>query len=233
MKSVRQALPLCLLTLSIHCVAADKSSPMIQVFLGSLQLDDQQADWEDIDDGSIEVEFPSSLPGGGIEAEYRYGGDALSWGINSGGSISWKNSGTRVSGGFSGDTGGVIRIELDNSLFLGELHLGGFLRGRLGRVVSVYAAAGPMIMYGTHEVEDEEVVAPQTSDGGQIVITSSDESDFSIGFYGRAGIDFQVKQEQYLGLGLRYMAAEMDFSSTLGKLDLQGPQVILSYTARY
>lgn len=206
---------------------------MIQVFLGSLQLEDQRANWEDIDDGSVEVEFPSSLPGGGIEAEYRYGGQALSWGINSGGSIAWKNSGTRVSGGFSGDTGGVIRIELDNSLFVGELHLGGYLRGHLGSRVSLYAAAGPMLMYGTHKVEDEEVVTPQDNGDGQIVISSSDESDFALGFYGRAGIDFQLKKDQLLGAGVRYMAAEMDFSDTLGKLDLQGPQFVLTYTARY
>jgi hypothetical protein len=232
----RIALPLCLLTLCGHCLAEsepESNSPLFQVFLGSLQLDDQSANWEDTDDGSVDVEFPSSLPGGGIEAEYHYGGKFLHWGINPGGSIAWKNSGTRVSGGFSGDTGGVIRIDLDNSLFLGELHLGGYIRGQVGSKIQLYAAAGPMIMYGTHKVEDEEVVTPQSSGDGQIVITDSDESDFAIGFYGRAGIDFKLKPGQLLGLGVRYMSAEMDFSDTLGKIDLQGPQFVLTYTARY
>jgi hypothetical protein len=228
----RMAPLLGLLALSPQGNAAP-DSPMIQVFLGSLQLDDQEAEWEDIDGGSVEVEFPSSLPGGGIEAEYQYGGDAFSWGINPGGSIAWKNSGTRISGGFSGETGGVIRIDLDNSLFLGELHLGGYLRGRLGNRVSIYAAAGPMVMYGTHKVEDEDVVAPASSGNGQIVISSSDESDFAFGLYARAGIDFQLKPGQLLGIGLRYMAAEMDFSSTVGELNLEGPQYVLTYTARY
>ena len=86
-----------------------------------------------------------------------------------------------------------------------------------------------VIMYGKHEVEDEEVVAP-TGDG-TVVITNSDDSDFAVGFYGRAGIDFRIGNDQFLGLGVRYMAAEMDFDKTIGKLDLEGPQIVLAYTA--
>ena len=204
---------------------------MMQAFLGSLKLDDQMGGWDEVSEDEVEVAFPSSLPSGGVEAEYAYGGQALKWGINSGGSIAWKSSDTRISGGFTGDTGGVIRVELDNSLFIGELHLGGFIRGHLGERVSVYAAAGPMIMYGKHKVEDEEVETPEPTADGTVVIASSDESDFAFGFYGRAGIDFQFSRGHFVGLGVRYMAAEMDFEDTVGKLDLEGPQVVLTYTA--
>mgnify|MGYP001815434070 CR=1 FL=1 len=210
--------------------AANEPQPLIQAFLGGLSLDDQQAEWDEVSDDELDVEFPSSLPGGGIEAEYAYGGEALQWGINSGGSIAWKNDDTRFSGGFSGDTGGVIRVEIDNSLFIGELHLGGFLRASLGQAVSVYAAAGPMIMYGKHEVEDDEVVAP--TDDGTVVITNSDDSDFAVGLYGRAGIDFRIGKDQFLGLGVRYMAAELDIEDTVGKVDAEGPQFVNTYSAQ-
>ena len=211
---------------------AEEQAPLMQAFIGSLKLDDQTAEWDELGEVELDVEFPSSLPSGGVEAEYAYGGETLKWGINSGGSIAWKNSDTRISGGFSGDTGGVVRIELDNSLFIGELHLGGFVRSHLGDRISIYAAAGPMIMYGKHKVEDEDVVSPTPDASGQIVITSSDESDFSVGVYGRAGIDFQYSAGQFIGLGVRYMKAEMDFDKTIGKLDLEGPQVVFTYTAQ-
>ena len=218
------------LSLATPTLAAEEPRPMMQAFFGSLKLDDQTAEWEDIGEDEVDVEFPSSLPSGGVEAEYAYGGgEAFKWGINSGGSIGWKNSDTRISGGFSGDTGAVIRFDFDNSLFIGELHLGGFARAYLGPRVSVYAAAGPMIMYGKHKIEEEEVVSP-TED--EVEINTTEESSFAFGVYGRAGIDFQYSQGQHVGLGVRYMAAEMDFDKTVGKLDLEGPQVVLTYTAQ-
>lgn len=221
-----------ILQASTATVAEEQYPPRIQAFLGSLQLDDQIAQWDDIDDEEAVVEFPSSLPSGGIEGEYPYGGgDTWRWGINPGGSIGWKNSDTRISGGFSGETGGVIRFDIDNSLFIGELHLGGFVRAGLTSRLSVYAAAGPMVMYGRHEIEDEDVETPEPTANGQIVITSSDESDFAVGLYGRAGVDYEYRDDQYFGFGIRYMAAEMDFSDTVGKLDLEGPQFVMTYTA--
>lgn len=209
----------------------DENSPaIIQGFLGSLSLDDQTGEWDEISDDDVEIEFPSSVPSGGVEAEYAYGGERVRWGINTGGSIAWKSSDTRFSGGFNGDTGGTIRIDIDNSLFLGELHIGGFVRGKLGQAVSIYGAAGPMMMYGKHEVEDEdEVVSP--SGNGTVVLTASDDSDFAFGFYARAGIDFAFSPGQYVGIGVRYMQTELDFDKTVGKVDIEGPQVVITFSA--
>ena len=210
---------------------AEEYPRRIQAFLGSLQLDDQVAQWDDISDEDAVVEFPSSLPSGGIEGEYPYGGgDTWRWGLNPGGSIGWKNSDTRVSGTIGGG-GANLRFDIDNSLFIGELHLGGFIRAGLTRQLSVYAAAGPLVMYGRHEVEDDDIDNPEVGPAGEIVLKSTDESDFAFGLYGRAGIDFEYSDDQYLGLGVRYMAAEMDFSDTVGKVDLEGPQFVLTYTA--
>jgi hypothetical protein len=222
---------LALLPLGTAAFAQEDPKPLMQAFFGSLKLDDQTAQWEDLSDDAVDVEFPSSLPSGGVEAEYAYGGmDTVRYGINSGGSIAWKNSDTRISGGFSGDTGAVIRFDLDNSLFIGELHLGGFVRAHLTDRLSLYAAAGPMVMYGKHKVEDEEVVSP--SAGEDVKVGTSEESSFAFGFYGRTGIDFEYSQGQHLGLGVRYMAAELDFEDTVGKVDAEGPQFVITYSAQ-
>jgi hypothetical protein len=207
----------------------DKHPRLMQVFLGSLQLDDQRGRWSNGFDEPVDLEFPSSLPSGGMEGEYVYGEGYLHWGLNPGGSIAWKSSGTKISGGFTGDNGTVIRVELDNSLFLGELHLGGFVRARLAPRITAYAAAGPMVMFGTHEVEDGKI--PKTpANSGTVVIESSDESDFGFGAYARAGLDYRFKDEQRLGIGIRYMHTELDFSRTVGNVDIKGPQYVLAYT---
>ena len=224
-----------MLTLMSFPASADEEAqgPLVQLLLGVLELDDQQGEWQEISDDDVDVDF-SSLPSGSVEVEYTYGGDRVQWGLNSGGSLAWKSDDTRFSGGFSGETGGVIRVDLDNSLLLVELHLGGFLRAQLSQLVSVYAAAGPMVMFGEHEVEDENVdETPTPTAQGTVVISNSDDSDINIGAYARAGVEFEIGKNQWVGLGVRYMRTKLDFDKTIGELDIEGPQYGLTFTARF
>lgn len=219
----------CLLALCLPAFAQAEQKqefpPLVQAFFGSLVLDDQSGEWDDLDGNPVEISFPSALPGGGVEAEYTYFvTDYFKWGLNSGGSIGWKNSDTRVSGTIGGDSGANIRFEFDNSLFLGELHLGGYVRGYMGPNVSLYAAAGPMVMYGQHRVEDDDISAAELDYG------KDKDSAFALGIYGRTGIDYQYSRGQHVGLSVRYMSAELDFADTVGELDIRGPQFVLTYS---
>ena len=126
-------------------------------------------------------------------------------------------------------TGGVLRVDVDSDLFLAELHLGGYVRGRLHERVTTYAATGPMVMYGSHDINDDNV---HVSPLGTVVITESDSSDINIGYYARAGIDFEFQQNQFMGLGIRYMSTELDFDKTVGSLDIKGAQYVLTFSAR-
>ncbi len=206
---------------------AEEYDQLVQSFIGALKLDDQRGDLLDDRGDPVDIDFPT-LPSLGLEGEYRYGGQYINWGLNPGGSIAWKSGGTRISGGFGGNTGAVIRVEIDNSLFLGELHLGGYVRARLGQAVTAYAAAGPLLMYGRMKVEDEPDKAE--IDSGDRELETSSVSDFGVGYYGRIGIDLAISGEQSVGIGLRYMKSELDLDKSVGKIDLEGPQVILSYT---
>lgn len=239
MKHHRTALSVTLLlALSAAAVGAESTGeiekPLIQVFLGVLELDDQTGQWEDISDDQVDVDF-SSLPSGGIETEFTFGRDWVHWGINAGGSIAWKSDDTNFSGGFTEETGGVLRVDVDNSLFLFELHLGGYVRGRLAERVTTYAAAGPLVMYGRHEVEDERAEQLPAGDTVDDVpdLKDSDSDDVNIGYYARAGVDFEIGEGQHIGLGLRYMSTELDFDKTVGKIDIEGPQYVFTYTARF
>jgi hypothetical protein len=206
---------------------------LIQVFLGVLKLDDDTGEWDEISDDNVDVDF-SSLPGGGIEVEYPFYKGFVHWGLNPGGSIAWKSDDTNFSGRVGGDTGGTIRVEIDNSLFLAEVHLGGYVRGRLTDRITSYAAAGPMVVYGYHEVEDENLEdAVGTELGDDLDLSETDSSDINLGFYGRAGVDFEIRNNQHLGFGIRYMSSELDFDKTVGDLDIEGPQYVFTYSARF
>jgi opacity protein-like surface antigen len=228
------------LLLALQPVAAqadgvdEKQKPFIQVFLGVLELDDQSGQWENISDDNVDVNF-SSLPSGGIEAEYAFFKNWVHMGLNSGGSIAWKNDDTNFAGGLTNENGGTLLVELDNSLFLFELHLGGYVRGRLSERITTYAAAGPMVMYGEHEVEDENVeeLPVGSTVNGTVELDNSDSNDINIGYYARAGVDFEIQDNQHMGVGVRYMSTELDFDKTVGKIDIEGPQYVLTYTATF
>ena len=206
---------------------------LIQVFLGVLELDDDTGEWDEISDDNVDVDF-SSLPSGGIEVEYPFYKGFVHWGLNPGGSVAWKSDDTNFSGRVDGETGGTIRVDIDNSLFLAELHLGGYIRGRLSDRITTYAAAGPMVMYGYHEVEDENLEDAEGSEvSDDIDLSETDSSDINLGFYGRAGVDFEIRQDQHLGFGIRYMSSELDFDKTVGELDVEGPQYVFTYSARF
>jgi opacity protein-like surface antigen len=213
----------------LRAAPANEQAPLLQVFLGVLEPDDQTGEWDEISDDGVDVDF-SSLPSGGIEAEYIFGGGWVHWGLNPGVSVAWKNDDTNFAGALTNENGGTLLVELDNSLLLVELHLGGYVRGRLGDRVTTYAAAGPMLMYGSHDIENENVQGTPQPPPGTVVIPQSNSSDTNLGYYARVGIDFQIDDKQSLGLGVRYMAAELDFDQTVGQLDIKGPQYVLTLT---
>jgi opacity protein-like surface antigen len=212
------------------CAARDDGpKPLLQVYFGVLELDDQSGQWSTGTQDPIDVNF-ASLPTGGLETEYVFGRGWVHWGLNPGGSLSWKNDDTEISGSLTEQAGGRLQVELDNSLMLAELHLGGYVRGRLGERVTTYGAAGPMVMFGSLEVNNEEIEPTPMDDS--VNVPDSNSNDVNLGYYARAGIDFEIEPNQHLGLGVRYLSTELDFDETTGKLDIKGPQYVLTLSAQ-
>lgn len=236
-RKMKQFLPVvCALSLFIlpdMAVGEDELEPQIQFFIGALKLDDQSGNWDELADSSVDIDF-NTLPTAGIEAEYAFEKGWVHWGINSGGSLAWKDGDANFSGTLTRGNGATLNTELDNSMLLVEVHLGGYVRGRLHDRITTYAAAGPLLMYAQHEVEDVTVV--ETPDPGTAstapVGSNADSSAINLGYYARAGVDFEIRKNQHLGVGLRYMASELDFDKTVGKVDFEGPQFVLTFTKK-
>jgi opacity protein-like surface antigen len=213
--------------------APTEPAPLVQIFLGVLELDNQTTNGYGEPQDAVDIDF-SSLPSGGLEVEYTFAKGWVHWGLNPGGSISWKTDDTRFSGRLTNGNGGTVVVEADSSLFLAEIHLGGYVRGRLSDRITTYAAAGPMVMYGSNEVNNENSASasPQMTPASTAVFEETDSSDINVGYYLRAGIDFSIQQNQHIGFGIRYMSTELDFNKTVGKLDIKGPLYVLTFSTQ-
>ncbi|MDG2045761.1 MAG: outer membrane beta-barrel protein [Halioglobus sp.] len=213
--------------------APNESGPLVQISFGILELDSQTASKDGESQGALDIDF-STLPSGGLEAEYAFAKGWVHWGLNPGANVSWKTDDTRLSGRLIDGSGSTVVLEADSSLFLAEIHLGGYVRGRLDDRITTYAAAGPMVMYGSHDLNNESstYAPPQITPSGTVVFEETDSSDINIGYYLRAGIDFRIQQNQYIGFGVRYMSTELDFNKTVGKLDIKGPLYLLTFTTQ-
>jgi len=230
---VKLTVPLRCVTLLLSLQAATalaaqdtEQQPLMQVFLGVAELDDQTGRWDGDALDTVDVDF-SSLPVGGIELEYVFARGFVHWGLNPGGSVAWKDDNTQVAGSLTEENGGTLLVEFDNSLLLAELHLGGYVRGRLAQRITTYAAAGPMVMYGSLDVNHDNQGADSTVD-----LSDDSSSDINLGFYGRAGIDFAIDDKQQLGLGVRYLSTELDFDQSIGNVDIKGPQYVLTFSVQ-
>lgn len=230
-KPLKLLLLILLLAPGLTQAQKEESAASYQLFLGALKLDDQNINWREISDGAAEVDF-TTLPVAGLETEYAFHQGWVHWGINSGGSLAFKNGDVNFTG--SRTRGGSLQsTTLDSSLFLAELHLGGYIRGRIKPRITTYAAAGPMLLYGRHEIEDQLVLDAAGNPLEDTQITASqDSSALNLGYYARAGIDFEVRKNQHLGVGLRYMAGELDFDNTAGNIDIEGPQFVFTFSKK-
>ena len=69
--------------------------------------------------------------------------------------------------------------------------------------------------------------------GGTVVLTNDGDSDIIIGYYGRAGIEIAAGRSAQWGIGVRYLGGELDFNDTVGEFDLEGLQILFTYSAWY
>ncbi|MDX1732991.1 MAG: hypothetical protein R3228_01445 [Halioglobus sp.] len=198
----------------------------VQVFFGALELDEQSVAWTDVSSSEVDVKF-ERIPVLGVEGEYILHNGWLHIGVNPGASLAWMTDDVRIRGTLSGPGGAVLAGSIDNSLWLVEAHLGGYVRGRLHDRITTYAGAGPMFMFGHHEVDDT------SSNRGNLQVLKNNAADFNLGYYARAGVDFEFQRDRHLGLGVRYLSTELNFDDTVGEVDIEGPQWLFSYSQRW
>ena len=200
----------------------------VSVYLGGMEVDDQSVNIEDstlLD--AADLDF-STLPGGGIFVEMPLAGERAEVGIESGAGIAWRNDNTEIAGSsINGNT--TVRVNIDNSFLLADLDMGLYARLHLGQAASIYVGGGPAAIYGRHEVGDQ-TVEPAPTSGTTVVLDADEGSDVNVGYYGRAGIDFEWQDGYRFGIGAKWLGATLDFDGTLGETDIDGVFYFLSFS---
>ncbi len=149
-----------------------------------------------------------------------------------GGGAQWKVAGDRLDFGFEGllqfawngdisafvSTGAGTAVAVDVNLLVFDLYGGPFVNCMLGGKARAYAGAGPVLRWGSYDQD------------GPSNLASGDGDGFGVGYYARAGLEFEVSRNSMVGFAARWSAAEMDLSGRLGDLDLNGLDLVITVT---
>jgi len=229
--------------LALSCIPANAherdpewTPDYLQVYLGAMDVTDNEVAIDTGDDKGVADEFPEDLPwAGGVTQMPRYPG-RFQYGLESGGFISWKDTDTNFL--FFNNT---ALVSVDTSLLLIELFLGGFVSYKVNDLVRLHAGAGPLALYSRLDLEgDEEEEDPEStrviivSGGTRIVLADEDsDSDLALGGYVRIGIDLHWDHDSAIGISARYIDAQPDFDDSFGEVSVRGPQLFLTFTRLY
>jgi hypothetical protein len=199
-------------------------NPHYQILIGATLPDEDEIVYQDIGDdpfATVTTDL-SAAPIIGFAAQLAFLDRQFDLGLEGGLTIAWWAD----SGSFR-SSNGVTVITIDNWLILSDLFLGPYASLELFNALRVYAGAGPLLMMGFLDTDQEEEV-----NGSR---TTVNDFDFSadLGFYGRAGLEFQLNRQSFMGLGVRRVFADLDFGGRVGEVEADAMQVMLTYTVRY
>jgi len=208
-----------------------------QAYIGVLDFDDQTGELPSDTGGPVEIDFANLLHLG-IDAETPMNTPdvGVEWGINAGASFGWQGGDTQYSGSIGGD-GSNIAFRINNDMLLVEGHIGPYFRAHMGEKIDLYFSAGPAIIYveadADTEDNDEGDDDPIVFSGGDSILGDASDSDVILGLHARAGLEFDIGANRQWGIGIKYLAGELDFNNTVGEFDLEGFSVLLTYSAWY
>jgi len=205
---------------------ADEYVSHVQGIVGATLWDEDDLTFTEVNDedpSAVAESDLSTMPTIGAAWWGTFHGERLAKGIEAGLLVSWMSDDASVAGS-SGSGKAAVRI--DTSLVLLDLFFGVHLNFRLGQNAHAYVAAGPLLMIGWADDEREEEIR---STGRTIRISESD-NDVGAGVYGRAGLEFGINENDSMGIGVRGLNTELEFSEPTGEVDLKGVQVAVTYT---
>jgi hypothetical protein len=115
-------------------------------------------------------------------------------------------------------------VTASSYLWMFDISGGAYANLMLGKKLRLYGGAGPLIMLSYYNSKQEYTATP-----GQ----NASHSDTAVGFgaYARTGLELQVHQHGYLGVGVRGNWSNIDFSDVGGASEISGIAGFVTYTA--
>ena len=207
-----QSLVVIVIIAGTHCPAFSETPEIpinCQVIVSLMELDENAPDLEE---NTYDITFY------GAAAQKPFKKDLFEYGFEAGASVCMENDNNVLSAS-SGSSGGTIRVEIDNKLFLFDYFAGGYVAVNLAKRLRLYAGAGPLLIYGRWEHKPDE----NDDDLGD-----ETESHLSGGVYGRAGVEVAIAKEISLGAGVRALTTGLEFNDSAGDIKFEGPQVFFN-----
>jgi hypothetical protein len=196
----------------------------VQVWIGAIDTDNDSWKATDVQSGSDVVGDLGTLPFGGGDGQLLWGSGVWQIGYEGGGLASWKNETTHFRGVSSGGT--AVQVQFRNQFFLFGVFMGGVVSVRPAPWLRVYAAGGPSLTWAWIENDDNNASQSSTNFNSH-----GSQNDGSFTAYGRAGIDFVMKDGFTFGVSVRYANDKFDFDDA-GELKLDSPLYLLTLGAR-
>ena len=210
---------LSLFFLFVSAASADdkskKKDDLIQVTFGVTYLDRNDAVFSaPDDDDSIRAEATiDSLPTFGAMGQMPLWGESNHAGIEGGVDGSWRRDTSRVAA-----SNGAVLIRIDNTMYLINIYYGLYGSISMWDKARLYAGAGGTATWGSVDLKsDSDTLSDET------------ESAFGFGPYVRAGVEFSLPNNSLMGVGGRWVSPNVDFTSSYGKIKVQGFQFMLTY----
>jgi hypothetical protein len=207
-------------------MAAEDDDPTkdvhIQVFLGATEFSDLKFDQQSTSDPSVTAESEiGTMPVFGICGEMPLNKAPVNLGLEGGVLFGWRSDTVTAYG-----ANGTVRLHIDSDLYLFDLFVGPYVSTTVGKHLRIYAAAGPLWMFGQYEQDsDEQVNSTQT------VKVSDTSTTSGGGLYARTGIEYIFNDGSMIGVCVRGFNSRLNFEDVSGDTDVKGVQILFSFSA--
>ena len=210
--------------------AADDFPPTyVQAFIGAAEFDEDpmtfsKASGDDPD--AYTTNDLSSMPFLGVGGQYAFSEGNSHFGLDGTILVGWRSRDSSVSAG-----NGQAELKLDTNLWLVDLAMGVYAQTIFGQRWRLYVAAGPLMLFGEYseDSEEEDLEATPTEERK----SSSSDSGFGFGGYARAGLEYRLANNAFMGLCVRGVTTNLEFDNALDDSGLSGVQGFISYSQPY
>jgi len=162
----------------------------------------------------------SEMPMLGFSALYSLAGQQSQIGIEAGGIFGWRSRNTTIY-----STGQQTSIRIETSLWMLDVSMGLYASHVLANRVRLFAGAGPLMLFASYSGQRDE-----TNALNETTSVDTSENAFGVGGYARAGIEFRLPDNSFMGVCVRGISTDLDFDNTVDTSGLKGVQGFLSYT---
>lgn len=170
----------------------------------------------------------SSMPYVGLVGQHFFAGEATRIGVEAGALFGWRSRDTTV---LLSQNQTIVKI--DTSFWLLDLSAGVCLNQRLGRRWRLYLGAGPAMVFAEYEedgrVKEGDAADPDTA----AAVEGESVSEFGIGAYGRAGLEYEYYPTSSIGVSVRGLATNLEFDNAVDAAQVNGVQGFLTFTRHF